>query len=116
TRNSSRCKHTKNKEEFFNRKYGYFKTCNLCRKKLDLLSASNSSITSDDIELYDRDNTSDIIELDDIEDYILTKVEACKNSEIGIELNLNINISNKEFNEALFKKIITAIQTADGYK
>ncbi|RIB22504.1 hypothetical protein C2G38_2173817 [Gigaspora rosea] len=85
-------------------------------KKLNLPLASNSSITSDNIELYDRDNTSDIIELDDIKDYILTEVEACENSKIGMELDLNINISNEKFNEALFKKIFIAIQTADGYK
>ncbi|KAF0431633.1 ATP-dependent DNA helicase pif1 [Gigaspora margarita] len=116
TRKCSCCDHTKNIEEFFNHKYGYLKTCNLCRKKLNLPSASNSSITSNDIELYDGDNTSEIIELDDVEDYILTEVEACENSEIGMELDLNINVSNEEHSEVLFKKIITAIQTANGYK
>ncbi|CAG8638916.1 14593_t:CDS:1, partial [Gigaspora margarita] len=77
---------------------------------------SNSSITSNNIELYAKDNTNKIIKIDNVEDYILTKVEVCENSKIKIVLDLNINVSNEEYNEVLFKKIITAIQTANRYK
>ncbi|CAG8751100.1 8172_t:CDS:2, partial [Gigaspora margarita] len=145
----SRCKHMKNPEEFFSHKLDkYLKTCNLCHKKLDLPSASTSDISvtnnnsreillvrannSDPNNLYNNEFTiniddnllNDVIEINNLEEYISTELEACENSEnstSGMEINLDINLLHEEFSQnkdtdLIFKRIIEAIQNADSYK
>ncbi|CAG8599429.1 5235_t:CDS:2, partial [Ambispora gerdemannii] len=91
-------------EEFGVYKTGYFKTCKLCREKLGLPSARNNSIiisnqqTNKSKESCENDtilSTSeddillhDIIELEDLEDFISTEIEAYENNSIGIETTL----------------------------
>ncbi|CAG8763346.1 3982_t:CDS:1, partial [Cetraspora pellucida] len=130
-------------------KLGYLKTCNLCHTKLNLPSASaSSSMTSNNnretllilANNFDQNDLSrneitysisidnnllnNIIEIDNIEDYVSTELEACENNEnstLGMELHLYINLSSEEFNESedanhIFKRVVEAIQKADGYK
>ncbi|CAG8769165.1 27793_t:CDS:2, partial [Dentiscutata erythropus] len=112
---------------------GHLKTCNLCHKKLGLSLANNNScrvvslVQANQNDLCENEFTytanidnsllSDIIDMDNIKDYISTEIEACENSELGMKINLYINLSfsKSEDTSSIYKSIIEAVQNADGY-
>ncbi|CAG8818521.1 5903_t:CDS:2, partial [Cetraspora pellucida] len=116
-------KKTKKPEEFGINKTDYFKTCILCRQKLDLPSAKNLQTNNNpnNNEYVEHEILlDDTVDLDNLEDYILTKLEACENNLDGIEINIHVVLPSEKFNnnemDLIFQEVIKIIQAADGYK
>ncbi|CAG8807264.1 24965_t:CDS:2, partial [Cetraspora pellucida] len=122
-RECSCCKKDKKPEEFGINKTDYFKTCILCCQKLDLPSAKNlqTNNNSDNNEHVEHEILlDDTVDLDNLEDYILTELEACENNLNGIEINIRVVLPSKKFNnneiDLIFQEVIKIIQAANGYK
>ncbi|CAG8785136.1 17482_t:CDS:1, partial [Racocetra fulgida] len=113
----------KKPEEFGINKTDYFKTCILCHQKLDLPSAKNLQTNNnpDNNEHVEHEILlDDTVDLDNLEDYILTELEACENNLDGIEINIRVVLPSEKFNnnemDLIFQEVIKIIQAADGYK
>ncbi|CAG8612957.1 3751_t:CDS:1, partial [Dentiscutata heterogama] len=92
-----------------------------CHQKLDLTSAKDQHNKN---EYYQNNENNfflnNTIELDSLEEFISTKLEACENNEDGIEINLHIILQSEKFSniitDFILQEIINIIQIADSYK